>query len=120
MCIRDRRWTEMVRVLEKFLECDTNAFPTLKVVARSTSQIRDILDMNTTMSVLRQQLKIWVTKTWDQVSDLTLLWRLARLVSEVKKAPSSTLAIKLYDESIAQVQALLGEKFEVVMMATAT
>ncbi len=83
----------MVRVLEKFLECDRNAFPSLKVVARASSQIRDILDANTTVSVSRQQLKTWVTKAWNQVSDLTLLRRLARMVSEVKKAPASTLAV---------------------------
>ena len=32
--VKSTRWTEMVRVLEKFLECDPNAFPTLRVVAR--------------------------------------------------------------------------------------
>ena len=46
--VKPTRWTEMVRGLEKFLECDRDAFPSLKEVARASSQIRDILDANTT------------------------------------------------------------------------
>ena len=68
------------------------------------------------MSVSCQQLKTWVTKAWNQVSDLTLLRWLAGMVSDVKKAPASTLTITLYNKSLAKVQALLGEKFEVIML----
>ena len=67
------------------------------------------------MTVTRQQLKVWVAKAWERVSDLTVLRRLARMVNEVKTAPSSTLAVRLYDEALALVETLLGTEFEVII-----
>ena len=49
--VKKTRWSEMVRILDKFLECDPNAFPTLKVVARSSSKTRDVLDQSSAMTV---------------------------------------------------------------------
>ena len=83
----------MIGVLEKFLACDPNAFPTLRVTARAATGVRDIFESGTTGLVLRHRLKVWVKKTWQRVSEITTLQRLARLVSEVKKTPSSTSAL---------------------------
>ena len=68
--VKSTRWSEMVRILEKILECDANAFPTLKVVARASSKIQDVFDQNSAMCVSRRQLKTWVKKALERVSDL--------------------------------------------------
>ena len=73
---------------------------------------------NNTMEVSYQLLKKWVGAAWDQVSDLMDLRRLAQIITEVKMAASSTNGIKLYDEALIQVQALLGKDFEVAMTVT--
>ena len=57
-------------------------------------------------------------RTLERVSEITTLQRLARLVSEVKKTPSSTSAADLYRETLSQVDTLLEGKFEVIMTTT--
>ena len=44
-----------------------------------------------------------------------MLRRLSKLVNDVKTAPSSTMGTKLYDEALASVQAMLGDKFMVLL-----
>ena len=50
--VKSTRCSEMVRILE-FLECDPNTFLTLKVVARSSTKIRDVFEHNTATCVSR-------------------------------------------------------------------
>ena len=57
--IKATRWSEMVRVIEKFLESNPDAFIMLKVVARAATGIWDVFDYNNTLDVSRQQLKTW-------------------------------------------------------------
>ena len=116
--IKTSRWSNMVRVIEIFLMCDSNAFPTLQVVARAATGARDLFMPNTTTIVSCQDLKQWVQKTWARVAEITPMQKMAKLVSEARKAPSSTSTADLYKESLAQVETLLEGKFEVIMTTT--
>ena len=57
-------------------------------------------------------------KTWARVAEITPMQKMAKLVSEARKAPSSTSTADLYKESLAQVETLLEGKFEVIMTTT--
>ena len=116
--VRSAQWGNLVRVLEVFLTSSPDAFPQLKSVARAATGDPDVFQPNNQIPPSRQQLKKWVAEAWDQVSDLTELRRLARVVTEVKPTAAATSTVRVYDEALTQVRALLGKEFEVMMPVT--
>ena len=117
---RPGKCSDMVRVMEVFLNSILDTFSTLKEAARAATGTSDVFSYNNTLQISHLQLKKWVGVAWDQVSDLMELRRLAWVVTEVKSEASRTNSVQLYDDALSQVQVLLGKDFEVAMTVTLT
>ena len=75
--IRPEMWNGVVEVMKIFLASIPSAFSHLEGEARKDTQDSDIFNHNHTVQASQQQLKKWVASTWNNVSDLTELRRLA-------------------------------------------
>ena len=96
-----------------FLSSNPSTFSQLEGEARKDTQDSDIFNHNHTMQASQQQLKKWVNSTWNNVSELTELRRLAQVVTGTKTS-TTTSAVQIYGDSISRINSLLGRDYTIV------
>ena len=92
--IRPKMWIGVVEVMKIFLSSNPNAFSQLEGEALKT-QNSDIFNHNHTSRASRAQLRKWIDSTWNNVSELTELRRLAQVITGAKTTTASS-AVQIY------------------------
>ena len=107
----------MVNIVRTFLEASPDAAPILEEVA--TAHTGDSWTLNygsNRYEITRSQLEACIKETWSMAPTITCR-RISKALGVGAPAPK-TNSVKMYNDNLTQVRALLGQDFQVTIPVT--